>query len=67
MCDQGYDVLFKAKNCQIKFACLGEVVVEVVRTNSNVYVLKEKTERCCLSKIDESCLWHGRLAHLNFD
>jgi hypothetical protein len=38
-----------------------------VRTENNVYVLKEDKEKCHLRKIDESWLWHRRLGHLNFD
>jgi DNA-binding transcriptional MerR regulator len=30
-------------------------------------VLKEDREECHISKHDESCLWHRRLGHLNFD
>jgi len=58
MCDQGYDVLFKAKKIQIKFASMRKIVVEVFRIENNVYVIKEKTKRCCLSNIDERWLWH---------
>jgi len=36
----------------------GKIVVEVVRTNNNVYVLKEKYE---------SSLWHKRHGNMNFD
>jgi len=49
MCDQGYDVFFKAKNCQVNYAGMGKIVVEVVEININAYVLREKTKRCCLS------------------
>jgi hypothetical protein len=38
-----------------------------IRTNNNVYVLKEDREECHLSKHDEIWLWHRRLGHLNFD
>ena len=67
MCDQNHDVVFKAKNCQIKSSSIGEIVVEVVRTYNNVYVLKENKENFCLTKIDESWLWHKRIGHMNFD
>jgi len=53
MCDQGYDVLFKAKIYQIKSRSTRKIVVEVVRIYNNVYVLKEKTKRCSLLEIDE--------------
>lgn len=32
MSDQGYDVIFKAKNCHIKSIGTSEIVVEVMRT-----------------------------------
>lgn len=67
MCDKEYDVLFKAENCQIKSTSIGEVVVEVVRMDRNLYFLTGKIERCCLSNIYESWLWRRRRGHLNFD
>jgi len=67
MYDQGYDVIFEAKNCQIKSTSSSEVIIEVVRTYNNMYVLKEKKERCYLSNFNKSWLWHRRLGHLNFD
>lgn len=38
-----------------------------MRTTSNVYVLNEENDKCCLGKLDESWLWRRRLWHLNFD
>lgn len=67
MCDQVYNVIFKAKNFQIKSTGIGDIVVEVVRIDNNVYVLKEKTKRRFLSKIGESWLWHKKLGHMSFD
>ena len=67
MCDQGYDAIFKAKKCQIKSISTGEIVVVDVRIENNFYVLKEKTKRCYLTKIDEISLWHKRLGYMNFD
>jgi hypothetical protein len=46
---------------------LGQLVAKGIRTENNVYVLKEEKEECHLSKYDESWLWHRRLGHLNFD
>ena len=43
------------------------MIAKGVRTENNVYVLKEDKEKCHLRKIDESWLWHIRLGHLNFD
>jgi hypothetical protein len=46
----------------------GKLVGKGIRTENNVYVLKEEEEEeCNLSKYDESWLWHRRLGHLNFD
>lgn len=42
MCDYGYDIIFKVKDDQIKSSHTGEIMIEAVRTNSNVYDLKEK-------------------------
>jgi hypothetical protein len=43
------------------------VVAKGIRTENNVYVLKENREECHLRKHDERWLWHRRLGHLNFD
>jgi len=67
MCDQIDDVLFKSKNCQIKSIGTREIVGEAIRTKNNVYVLKEKKNKCCLGRFGEIWLWHQRLGHLNFD
>lgn len=67
MCDQAYDVIFNTNNCQIELASASEVVVEATITYNHIYVLKEKTERSHLLKIDENWLWHRRLGHLDFD
>jgi hypothetical protein len=44
----------------------GQLVAKGIRTENNVYVLKEEEEECQLRKYDESWLWHRRLGHLNF-
>jgi hypothetical protein len=67
MCDRGCEVLFMSKDCKIKYVNLGQVVAKGIRTENNVYVLKENREECHLRKHDESWLWHRRLGHLNFD
>jgi hypothetical protein len=43
------------------------MIVKGVRTENNVYVLKEDKEKFHLIKFDESWLWHRRHGHLNFD
>jgi hypothetical protein len=67
MCDKGCEVVFTSKDCKIKSVNSGQVVVKGIRTENNVYVLKEENEECHLSKYDESWLWNRRLENLNFD
>jgi hypothetical protein len=67
MCDRGCEVLFTSKDYKIKSVNSGQVVAKGIRTENNVYVLKENREECHLSKHDEIWLWHRRLGHLNFD
>jgi hypothetical protein len=43
------------------------MIAKGVRTENNVYVLKEDKEKCHLRKLYVSWLWHRRLGHLNFD
>ena len=43
MCDKWYDVVFRAKKCQIKSTCIGEIVFGAIRIDKNIYMLKEKT------------------------
>ena len=60
MCDQGHELLFIAKECRIVKADTHKVVGTVVRNKNNIYVLNSvKRERCYLSKVDESWLWHS--------
>jgi hypothetical protein len=67
VCDRGCEVIFTSKDCRIKSMDSGQLVAKGIRTENNVYVLKEEKEECHLSKYDESWLWHRRLGHLNFD
>jgi transposase InsO family protein len=67
MCDRGCEVVFTSKDCKIKSVNSGQVVAKGIRTDNNVYVLKEDREECHLRKHDEIWLWHRRLGHLNFD
>jgi hypothetical protein len=67
ICDRGCEVTFTTKNCKIKTINKRELIAKGVRTENNVYVLKEDKEKCHLRKFDESWLWHRRLGHLNFD
>jgi hypothetical protein len=67
MCDKECEVVFTSKDCKIKSINSGQVVAKGIRTENNVYVLKEDREECHLSKHDERWLWHRRIGHLNFD
>jgi hypothetical protein len=67
VCDKGCEVVFTSKDCKIKALSSGQLITKGIRTENNVYVLKEEKEECHLSKYDESWLWHRRLGHLNFD
>jgi hypothetical protein len=67
VCDRGCEVIFTSKDCRIKSVNSGQLVAKGIRTENNVYVLKEEKEECHLSKYDESWMWHKRLGHLNFD
>jgi len=66
MCDRGCKIIFTAKDFKIKFEKTGKIVAKGIRTDNNVYVLKEEKQEFQLSKFDESWLWHKRLGHLNF-
>ena len=67
MCDRGCEVLFTTKDCKIKEVSSGKLVTKGMRTENNVYILKEEREECHLSKYYESWLWHRRLGYLHFD
>jgi hypothetical protein len=41
MCDRGYEVVFTSKDFKIKFVNSGKVVAKGIRTDNNVYLLKE--------------------------
>ena len=44
MCDKGCEVLFTAKDCEIKTVSSGKLVAKGIRTENNVYILKEERE-----------------------
>ena len=68
MRDQGYNLRFYSKECEIRKADLGRLVEKASRTPSNVYILDEvKGEKCCMGQVDESCLLHRRMGHISFD
>ena len=66
--DQGHNVVFSTKDCEIRNSSSGELVAKGVRTPNNIYILNKVQEnKCYLSQIDESWLWHKRLGHTSFD
>jgi hypothetical protein len=68
MCDQGYNLTFHSKGCEIRKEGLGRLVANANRTPSNVYILNEvKADKCCMGQVKESWLWHRRMVHINFD
>jgi hypothetical protein len=47
---------------------IGNLVAVAPRTSSNVYILNiDEGEKCFLSQVDESWIWHRILGHLIFD
>ena len=64
-CDQGHICTFDSEKCEIRKRDSGRLVGIAVRNSSNVYIL-ENEDQCYMSMIDESCLWHKRMGHLNF-
>lgn len=64
ICDQGHKVVFSTKYCEIRNSNLGKLVAKGVRTPDNIYILNKIQEnKCYVSQIDESWLWHKRLGH----
>ena len=55
MCDQGYNLTFHSKGCEIRKAGSGRLVENENKIESNVYVLDEvKGEKCCMGVISLS-------------
>lgn len=50
MCDKGCDVLFRAQDCEIKSTSTGKLLAKGVRTENNVYILKEESEECYIRR-----------------
>jgi len=67
VCDKGCEVVFTSKDCKITALISGQLIAKEIRTENNVYVLKEEKEECHLSKYYESWMWHRRVGRLNFD
>jgi hypothetical protein len=55
MYDQGYNLTFHSKGCEIRKIGLGRLFENANRTLRNVYVLDEvKGEKCCMGQVNES-------------
>ena len=65
--NKGCEVLFRAQDYEVISSTTGNTLLKGVRTESNVYIVKEEDEACRLSKLEESWLWHKILGHLSFD
>ena len=61
VCDRGCEVFFTSKYCKIKSIPSGQLVAKGIRTENNVYMMKEGKEEWHISKYDESWLSHGDL------
>jgi hypothetical protein len=68
MCDQGYNLTFHSKGCEIRKQGLGRLVENVNRTLSNVHILNEvKGENFCMVQVNQTWLFHRRMGHINFE
>ena len=64
MCDQGHEITFNSKGCNIRKKVLGKLVATTTRTPNNIYMLDEiESEKCHLGKEDERWLWHKIMRH----
>lgn len=43
------------------------LVENTTRNSSNIYILDEVKEKCCMGKLDEIWLWNRRMDHINFE
>jgi hypothetical protein len=57
MSDRGCEVVFMSKDCKKKSVTSGQVVAKGIKTENNVYVMKENREECHLRRHDER--WYG--------
>jgi len=66
MCDNGYNVNFQSKNCEIQNDKNEKLVGKADMTHNKVYVFDDSRVNYYLSKKNEAKLWHRRLGHMNF-
>jgi len=68
LCDKGYKITFEPNLCLIADSKSSETILVGKREN-NVYMLNVSFITSCmnylLTRNDESCLWHRRLAHIH--
>ena len=68
ICDHGPTCVFDSKGCEIVKQGTNKVVATTTRTPQNIYILDRVNQvKCCISKEDESWLWHRRLGHIKFE
>ena len=65
-CDQGHICIFYSEKCEIRKKDSGRVVGLLIINSNKAYILENKN-KCYLSMVDVSWLWHRRMGHLNFD
>jgi hypothetical protein len=54
MCDQGYNLTFQSKGCEMRKTCSERLVPNENINSSNVYVLNEvKGEKCCMGQVNK--------------
>jgi hypothetical protein len=63
-----HTLIFNSKKFEIRKEGSGRLMTTTIRTPNNIYILNEiEKKKCFLGKEDESCLWHKRMGHMNFD
>ena len=59
--------MFNSKECEIRNEDSYKLVVAIVRTSNNIYVLdRVKEQKCCMEELDDYWLWYRRFGHVNF-
>lgn len=68
MCSKGYKIIFNGSRCEIRKGGPERLVAKCIRTNGNVYYVKENTRRnFLLAQRNECRLCHKRLGDVNID
>lgn len=64
--DKGFHLQFKDGKCKI----INKSSLEIAsgtQKKGNIFHLNSSEKTCLITQIDESCLWHKRLCHVNFE